>query len=89
MNYLIFRTKVEDFNRWKPVFDDDKLVRKAAGLKELHVLRNIDNQNEIVLLFEVSDIAKAKEFSTSADLKEKMQESGVLGRPDIIFLSDK
>jgi len=88
MNYAILRFKVQDFNSWKPVFDDNKLTRKAAGLKDVLMWRNIDDQNEIVLLFEVSDIAKAKEFSTSADLKEKMQASGVLGRPDIIFLSD-
>lgn len=89
MNYVIFRARVEDFNKWKPVFDENQSFRKAAGLRDVNVLRNIDNPNEIVILFEASDLAKAKEFTTSDDLKEKMQESGVLGRPDIIFLSDK
>jgi len=40
-----------------------------------------------VILFEVADIAKAKKFSESPELKEKMQEAGVLGPPDFIFLN--
>jgi hypothetical protein len=36
----------------------------------------------------VSDVAKAKEFAASPDLKEKMQSAGVIGAPDILFLSN-
>lgn len=89
MNYAMLKSRVEDFNKWKTVFDDNKSFRKAAGLRDINVLRNIDNPNEIVLLFEASDLTKAKEFSTSEELKEKMKQSGVLGRPEFIFLSDK
>jgi hypothetical protein len=39
------------------------------------------------LLFEVSDVAKAKAFAASADLKEKMKSAGVVGSPDVFFLS--
>ena len=89
MNYSIVRIRIENFNKWKPVYDDGQPGRKAAGLKNIHLWRNLDNPNEIVLLFEVSDIAKAKKFTTSPDLKEEMQKAGVLGPPDIVFLSDK
>jgi hypothetical protein len=88
MNYVIIRHKVEDFNKWKPAYDQHLHARKAAGLKDVHVWRNLENPNEVVLLFEVADIAKAKEFSGSPELREAMQEAGVLGPPDVIFLSD-
>jgi hypothetical protein len=39
------------------------------------------------LLFETSDVAKAKAFAASADLKEKMTSAGVIGSPGIVFLS--
>jgi hypothetical protein len=39
-------------------------------------------------LFEASDLAKAKEFLGSSELKKKMQEDGVQGAPEIVFLSE-
>jgi hypothetical protein len=54
--------------------------------KEEHLLRNADDPNEVILLFEADDLQKAKEFAASADLREKMQEAGVVDKPDIYFL---
>jgi hypothetical protein len=41
----------------------------------------------VILLFEADDLQKAKEFAASADLREKMQETEVVDKPDIYFLS--
>ncbi len=88
MPHLIVRHRVADFAKWKPVFDDHRPAREAAELKDLHVWRNADDPSDVVLLFEAGDVAKAKAFAGSPDLKEKMQEAGVVGPPDIVFLSD-
>ncbi len=87
MNYLLVRHKVADFSKWKPVYDSHLPARQAAGAKELHLLRNIDDPNETVILFEVEDLQKAREFSASDDLRERMQEAGVIDKPDIYFLT--
>jgi hypothetical protein len=87
MNYLLVRHKVADFSKWKPVYDAHLPARQAAGAKELHLLRNIDDPNETVILFEVEDLQKAREFSASDDLRERMQEAGVIDKPDIYFLT--
>jgi hypothetical protein len=50
------------------------------------LLRNTDNQNEVILLFEAKDLPKAKEFAASADLREAMQGAGVVDKPDIYSL---
>ena len=88
MVHMIIRHKVADFDKWKPAFDDHRAVREAAGLRDLYLWRNADDPNETILLLEASDLAKAREFAGSSDLKEKMQAAGVQGTPDIIFLSD-
>jgi hypothetical protein len=88
MNYVMIRHKVADFNKWKPAYDENQSARKAFGLKDLHLWRNSENPNEVVLSFEVGDLAKAKQFAASPELKAKMQEAGVLGAPDFTFLSD-
>jgi hypothetical protein len=87
MNYVLVRHKVADFSKWKPVYDAHLPARQAASATELYLLRNIDDPNEIVILFEAEDLQKAPEFSASDDLRERMQEAGVIDKPDIYFLT--
>ena len=87
MAHMLIRHKVQDVGKWKPLYDAHRPARATAGLKDLHLWHNIDDSNEIFLLFEVSDVAKAKAFAASADLKEKMKSAGVVGSPDVFFLS--
>jgi hypothetical protein len=85
---MFVRHAVKDFSKWKPAYDADQVARQAAGLRELNLWRNADEPHEVVLLFEVSDLAKAKAFAASIDLRDRMTAAGVTGRPEIIFLSE-
>ena len=87
MNHLLVRHKVADFTKWKAAYDAHVSARENAGLKELHLLRNVDRMDEVVILFEVRDVAKAREFANSAELREAMQNAGVTDKPDIWFLA--
>ncbi len=89
MPHLIVRVPVQDFVRWKIVYDSNLPARQSAGLKELNLWRNADKPNEVVLLFEVSDMAKAKAYTSSPELKEKLKAGGVIGPADNLFLLDK
>ncbi len=89
MTHMLIRHKVEDFGEWKPLFEDHRQAREAAGLKGLHVWRNADDPSEVILLFEASDLAKAKEFAGASELKEKMKAAGIQGSPDIVFLEEE
>ena len=86
MPYILVRHKVADFSKWKPAYDAHLPARQKAGLKEVHLLRNTDDPNETIILFEAADLQKAKEFAASSDLRETMQAAGVIDRPDIYFL---
>ncbi len=87
MTHLLVRHKVADFAKWKPVYDGHRAARQNAGLREKNLLRSIDNPNEVVLLFEAEDLKRAQVFAESSDLREAMQNAGVVGKPDILFLS--
>ena len=60
MNYILIRHKIADFGKWKAAYDAHGSVRAAAGLKEECLLRNIDNPNEVILLFGAQDLNKRK-----------------------------
>ena len=87
MTHVLVRHNVADFAKWKPVYDAHLAARQKAGLREKNLLRSVDNPNEVVLLFEAEDLKRAQTFAESTDLREAMQKAGVVGKPDILFLS--
>ncbi len=87
MSHVLVRFKVADFKTWKPVFESYLWLRQKAGIKELLVEHNAENPNEIVILFEASDPDRAKAYAASDDLKRAMKEGGVLGPPEMTYLT--
>ena len=86
MMHLLIRHKVADFAKWKPAYDAHLSARQKAGLKEEHLFRNADDSNEVLLLFSVEDVDKAKAFAASDDLCQAMENAGVSDKPDVYFL---
>lgn len=85
--FMLIRHKVKNFTTWKTGYDAHAPQRTAAGLSEKYLLRGIQAPNEVVILFEAQDIDRAQAFAESADLRDKMQEVGVIDKPDIYFLN--
>jgi heme-degrading monooxygenase HmoA len=50
------------------------------------VFRNATDPNELVILFEWSDLEQARQFAQSEDLRQGMQRAGVVDQPDIYLL---
>ena len=87
MTYLLYRHKVADFTKWKRAYNAHLGARQMAGLTELHLLQNIDDPNEVVILFAADDLNKAKALTSSAEVRAIIQNSGVVGEPDFCFLN--
>jgi hypothetical protein len=49
------------------------------------VFRSADDPNDVVVLQDVADVAKARTWIGSDDLKAAIQKDGVLGSPSIRF----
>lgn len=82
---VMVKHKVKDWDAWKKVFDAHKQARMDAGLTDRVVGHTIGDDHSVTLVFAVADMAKAKEFMNSKDLKDKMKEGGVEGPPSIFF----
>jgi heme-degrading monooxygenase HmoA len=88
MAFVLVRHKVEDYEKWKPVFDDHGIVRKTSGCKGGYVFRSADNPNEVMVLLEWEDHDRARQFTESENLKKTMEQAGVTDHPDIYFLDE-
>jgi hypothetical protein len=54
-----------------------------AGFTNTHVCRNADNAKEIIVWSEILDVAKARDALASQEIRNAMQEAGVVGPPKI------
>lgn len=86
MGMMIVPHKVRDYGQWRPFFDRAEM-QKAAGLTNPRVYHSADsNKSEIVVVFDIGDTKKAKNFAASTDLKEAMKQAAVLDTPTIYLL---
>jgi hypothetical protein len=82
---LTLHFKVKDFNAWRTSYNGNEQGRASAGITNGRVFRSADDPNEVVILQDVADVAKARTWFASDDLKAAMQKSGVIGSPSVRF----
>jgi hypothetical protein len=82
---LTVHMKVKDFNTWRTSYNGHEKDRASAGITNGRVFRSADDQNDVVILQDVADVAKARTWLGSAEMKTAMEKSGVIGSPSIRF----
>jgi hypothetical protein len=88
MIQVMLRSKVADYAKWRPYFDADLPNRRAGGATGVeHVFRDLDDPNTVTILLEMDSAEKANQFMHNPALAETMKASGVIGMPEVHFLS--
>jgi ABC-type amino acid transport substrate-binding protein len=77
--------KVKDYATWRTAYDAREKGRVSAGITNGRVFRNAEDPNDVVILQDVADVAKARTWFGSDDLKAAMLKSGVVGSPNVRF----
>jgi hypothetical protein len=73
MAYIVTRIQVGDYDRWRPMFDQD-MPRAREKATTQRVLRSTDDPNEVVIYLEFASAEDALEA------RERLVGSGVLDR---------
>lgn len=84
---VVVRSRVADFDTWLIAFDSHEDARRAAGILGHHINRAEEDPNDVSIYMAVSDLDKAKAFSASDDLRERMQAAGVVSAPEITYMT--
>jgi hypothetical protein len=82
---LTVHFKVKDYAEWRTSYDGREKSRLSAGITNGRVFRRAEDPNDVLVLQDVADVAKARTWFGSDDLKAAMQKSGVIGSPSIRF----
>ena len=80
-NRLLMTEKLKDWDAWKKEFDQNKQLRIDGGLIDRLIGHDINDNHQASIIFAVTDLAKAKAFLQSKELKDKMEKAGVEGKP--------
>jgi heme-degrading monooxygenase HmoA len=86
MLHVIVRVAFQDYEKWKPVFDEAGSLRKAYGSKGVRIFRNMEKANEALIFGEYEDLEKVRQLFQSQEFREATRRAGVSGPPEVIFL---
>src|SRR5690348_4176976 len=78
-NYMIIKQLVTDLARFQAAFDEMKPVREKHGLKDLGEFRAAEESDIVIVMLEVANVAKAREYWHSILLAEGREKAGALG----------
>jgi hypothetical protein len=82
---LTIHHKVKDYATWRKGYDEHEKSRLSAGVTNGRVFRRAEDPNDILILLDVADVAKARTWLGGDDLKTAMHKAGVVGSPSIRF----
>jgi heme-degrading monooxygenase HmoA len=88
MATMIVRFEVEDFDRWKTVFDKMGEARREHGIVDATVHRNVSDPDTIVTILRAKTLRDAQAWGNSDTLREAMTKAGAVGVIEIEYLED-
>lgn len=85
MAFMVHHLKVDDFDAWKPFFDQDPVGRKQSAKGHL-MLRNVDDPNEVFTRVEFDSLEEAKAFRDRLVASGALDQTTVLTPPTVVEL---
>ena len=82
---LTIHITVKDYATWRKGYDGHEKNRLTAGITNGRVFRSAEDPNDVVILQDVADVAKARSWLSSDEMRATMQKSGVVGSPNVRF----
>lgn len=88
MIQVLVHHEVNDYRGGRSVFDDAIDFRHLGGERSCRVFRKSGDPDNLTLLFEWEGLEQAQRYMNSEELRDKMKQAGVIGKPEIEYLSE-
>ncbi len=89
MTYVMVRHRVEDFQKWKAVFDEQEEMRRSEGEQSLKVYYTAKDPNELVILMHWDNLENARQYFSSDATLSTFSQAGVQSPLYIRFISEE
>lgn len=86
MSYLLGTSTVEDYEAWRTAFAENDVFRIEHGQRGYQVYQSVDEPNEVTVIFEWADDEDPRTFFESKEMRKRMTDAGLQGKPDLSVL---
>lgn len=86
MVYALARVTFKDFETWKSEFTAAAELREEFGSKGWTVFRSPDKPNQVWILGEYEELARAKDIWNMRRLEDALKRAGVTTKPEVTYL---
>ena len=83
--WMVVSHEVEDYDRWKEVFDQALPTRRAVGEMAFYIMHNPFDRNHITVWFEWDTMERARAWAADPALANGMSAAGVISTPVFSF----
>ncbi len=84
---VLVKIRVEDYEKWKSMFDNFNEERKAAGSKGANIFRDAEDPNLVIILLKWDDLNNARKFYEPR-INKKIPQKGGVTEEEINFLNE-
>lgn len=88
MAHVLVKVSFEEFEKWKAGFTAGSALRAEYGSKGVRVFRASDNPNQVLILGEYEDAARAQQLFQSQELRDATKRAGVTAPPEVTILEE-
>ena len=86
--WLMVIHEVEDYAKWRAIFDNALSVRQRAGELSFEIVRHPGYPNNIIAIFQWDTAERARAFVDDPGLRNSMKAAGVISEPIVTFHED-
>ena len=86
MVWVLVRHRIEDYDKWRPLFNGEGSLLRNATAKEGYVFRNLSDSHELLVFVAWETEEEARAFMEAEELRQVMKDAGVTDKPDIYYL---
>lgn len=82
---MIGEVGVAEFDEWRTHFEANESLRADHGQRGFQVFQSVEDPDEVVVVFEWDDEGNARELFDSEEMRGRLADAGVKGRPEMSF----
>lgn len=88
MALTVVRHSVSDYDAWRKLYDFFEPLQKRYSVLEESVYQDPRNPNDVLVLHRFDSLEKAEAMLNSAEVRQAMGRSGVVGQPRVELFED-
>lgn len=86
MAWIHVRQQVEDYNRWKEIYDATSELKLRYGWKRYRIFNVGGSRTDLLVMEEYATVQQAQSFVQSDDFRNIAHKAGVVGTPEVLVL---